>query len=102
MTSGRSTQHLLYLLVHNHAEETELILHCSWYQPDGQLCCRRRLLTALGWEVVSVPYFDWNRLTLGKQKVGTSSQKLIWVLQIRVTPSGHELLLNCVKIWTRS
>ena len=36
----------------------------------GQFCCRRRLLTAMGWNVMSVPYFDWSRLQSGLDKVG--------------------------------
>ncbi|KAL0053862.1 hypothetical protein WJX82_000155 [Trebouxia sp. C0006] len=38
------------------------------HQPLGHTLLRRRLLTALGWTVVSVPYFDWGRLYSGPQK----------------------------------
>ncbi|KAL0022739.1 hypothetical protein WJX77_009701 [Trebouxia sp. C0004] len=38
------------------------------HQPLGHTLLRRRLLTAIGWIVVSVPYFDWGRLYSGPQK----------------------------------
>ncbi|KAA6419711.1 MAG: hypothetical protein FRX49_10435 [Trebouxia sp. A1-2] len=38
------------------------------HQPLGHTLLRRRLLTALGWTVVSVPYFDWGRLYSGPHK----------------------------------
>lgn len=49
-----------------------VVVHRLWHElscTQSQVWCRRRLLTAMGWTVVSVPYFDWNRLQSGLDKV---------------------------------
>lgn len=47
------------------------------HQPLGHTLLRRRLLTAMGWTVVSVPYFDWNRLQSGLDKAHYMARLLI-------------------------
>jgi very-short-patch-repair endonuclease len=31
-------------------------------EPLGHTCLRDRLLSAMGWHVVSIPFFEWDRL----------------------------------------
>lgn len=44
------------------------LLRCS--QPLGHHVLRRRLMTAMGWEIISVPYFEWMELQWGMNKEG--------------------------------
>ena len=36
--------------------------HTDTLEPRGHTCLRDRLLSAMGWHVVSIPFFEWDRL----------------------------------------
>ena len=37
-------------------------------RPNGKTRCKRRLLEALGWRVVNIPHFEWERLDTRDQR----------------------------------
>lgn len=46
--------------------------HCLLQLIKGFLLCRRKHLTALGWTIVCVPYYEWTPLTEPGDRVGVT------------------------------
>ncbi len=45
-------------------------------EPLGHMRLRDRLLSAMGWHVVSIPFFEWNRLHQPEQRDAYVNQRL--------------------------
>ncbi len=64
-------------------------------EPLGHTRLRDRLLAAMGWHVVSIPFFDWDRLQRPEQMGAYVQQRLLQVPAQRV--AGSEVPSPCTE-----